>query len=78
MNIAEVITELEKSETKGFQLAKISGLLHSTWLIYKKEGFFYFFDINQKIEFTDGYRYTRMELLKEFKSAEFRLELSIN
>lgn len=78
MKISEVITELETSEAKGFQLAKISGLIHSTWLIYKKGGFFYFFDINQKVEFIDRYRYTQKELFEEFKSGKFRIELSIS
>jgi hypothetical protein len=78
MKIQEIITELNKSKSKGFQLEKRNGILTSTWLIYKKEKDFYYFDINQKIEFTDDYKYSEIELLEEFKNANFEIDLSIN
>lgn len=78
MKIQEIITELNNSKSKGFQLEKRNGILTSTWLIYKKKEDFYYFDINQKIEFTNTYKYSKIELLEEFKNANFEIDLSIN
>jgi len=39
---------------------------------------YYFFDINQKIEFEDDYKYSSIELLNELEKASFEIELSIN
>lgn len=78
MKIQEIITELKKSKSQGFQLEKRNGILTSTWLIYKKKDFYYYFDINQKIEFTDDYKYSEEEILDEFKNANFEIELSIS
>lgn len=78
MNIQEIITELKNSNLQGFQLEKRNGILASTWLIYKKKEFYYYFDINQKIEFTDDYKYSEEEILDEFKNANFEIDLSIS
>lgn len=78
MKIQEIITELKNTKSEGFQLEKRNGILTSTWLIYKKKEFYYYFDINQKIEFTDDYKYSEMEILDEFKNANFDIELSIS
>ena len=78
MKIQEIITELKNTKSEGFQLEKRNGILTSTWLIYKKKEFYYYFDINQKIEFTDDYKYSEEEILKEFKNANFEIELSIS
>jgi len=78
MKIQEIITELNKSTSKGFQIEKRNGILTSTWLIYKNKEHFYYFDINRKIEFSDDYKYSEEELLKEFKNANFEINLSIN
>lgn len=78
MNIQEIITELKNSNSQGFQLEKRNGILTSTWLIYKKKEFYYYFDINQKIEFTDDYKYSEEEILDEFKNANFEIVLSIS
>ncbi len=78
MKIQEIITELKNTKSKGFQLEKRNGILTSTWLIYKKKEFYYYFDINQKIEFTDDYKYSEEEILEEFKNANFEIELSIS
>jgi hypothetical protein len=78
MNIQEIITELKNSKSKGFQLEKINGILSSTWFIYKNEGFYYYFDINQKIEFTDTYKYSEKEILDEFKNANLKIDLPIS
>ncbi len=63
MKIEEVINKLNNSKSKGFQIEKRSGILTSTWLIYKVDGFYYYFDINQKIEFLKEYRYSKEEIL---------------
>ena len=78
MKIQQIITELKNTKSEGFQLEKRNGILTSTWLIYKKKEFYYYFDINQKIEFTDDYKYSEEEILKEFKNANFEIELSIS
>jgi hypothetical protein len=78
MKIQGIITELKNSKSEGFQLEKRNGILTSTWLIYKNKEFYYYFDINQKIEFTDEYKYSENEILEEFKNANFEIDLSIN
>ena len=78
MNITEIIIELNKNTDNGFQLSKGKGLINSTWLIYKQDGFYYYFDINQKIEFIDRYKYTKGELEKEFENSFFTIDDTIN
>lgn len=78
MKILEIITKLKTNKLQGFQLEKRNGILTSTWLIYKKKGFYYYFDINQKIEFTDEYKYSEEEILAEFKNVNYEIELFIN
>jgi len=78
MKIQEIIIELNKSKSKGFQLTKRNGILTFTRLIYKKKEHFYYFDINQKIEFVNDYKYSEEELLEEFKNVNFEIDLSIN
>jgi hypothetical protein len=53
MNIVQIIEKLEQAQPSGFQITKRTGCLSSTWLLYKRQSAFYFFDINQKIEFID-------------------------
>lgn len=78
MKIQKIITELKNSKSQGFQLEKRNGILSSTWLTYKKKEFYYYFDINQKIEFTDDYKYSEEEILVEFQNANFEIQLSIS
>tara|TARA_R110000868_G_scaffold411104_1_gene701816 strand:+ start:1571 stop:1810 length:240 start_codon:yes stop_codon:yes gene_type:complete len=79
MKIQEILVKLD-TENKyiGFQLSKRNGLINSTWLLYKKDLAYYFFDINQKIEFNDAHKYSSSELLNELGKASFEIELSIN
>ena len=74
MNINEIINELAINSSKGFQLSKGKGLINSTWLLYKKKEFYYYFDISQKIEFVDRYKYTSEELVKEFQNSFFTID----
>jgi hypothetical protein len=74
MNIQLIITNLKESNSKGLQIEKHNGILTSTWLIYKEKNKYYYFDINQKIEFTEEYCYTETELLKEFANANYTID----
>ena len=56
------------------QIEKRNGVLISTWQIYKLKDKYYYFDINQKIEFTKEYCYTESELLTEFTNAHYKIE----
>lgn len=78
MNIQEVIQQLNTSKHQGFQLEKRNGILTSTWLLYKKDGYYFYFDINQKISFVDEYKYSECEILEELKNSNFKIDLSIN
>jgi polyferredoxin len=78
MKIKEIINELNKNKSKGLQLQKQNAILSSTWIIYKIENKFYYFDINQKIEFKKEYCYTEVELLDEFNNFNYKIELAIN
>ncbi|SHF70110.1 hypothetical protein SAMN03080594_106232 [Arenibacter palladensis] len=79
MKIKEILEKLDSENNYiGFQLSKRNGLINTTWLLYKKDLAYYFFDINQKIEFEDNYKYSTIELLNELEKASFEIELSIN
>ena len=71
MNIVQIIEKLEQTQPSGLQITKRTGCLSSTWLLYKRNSAFYFFDINQKIEFIARYRYTAEELITEMPGAWF-------
>jgi len=79
MKVLEILEKLDSEEKYvGFQLSKRNGFINSTWLLYKKEKEYYFFDINQKIEFIDAYKYSKSEALIEFEKSNFEIDLSIN
>ena len=78
MNIQLIIENLQKSNSIGMQIEKQNGVLKSTWLIYKRKDKYYYFDINQKIEFTKEYCYTESELLSEFVGSNYKIEEFIN
>ena len=79
MKIKEILEKLDSENNYiGFQLSKRNGLISTTWLLYKKDMAYYFFDINQKIEFEDDYKYSSIELLNELEKASFEIELPIN
>jgi hypothetical protein len=78
MNIKDVINTINFDKTEGLQLSKRNGIVSSTWLLDKKKDVFYYFDINQKIEFTDSFKYSEEELITEFRNSIFEIELTIN
>lgn len=78
MTIQDIILALNKQDAAGFQVSKRNGLIASTWLIYKVNTLYYYFDINQKIVFEDRYAYTETELLHEFQGHDFTIELAVS
>jgi len=74
MTIEELILILEKKTNCGFEITKRKGILTSTWEIYKRKGFFYYFDVNEKIVFDKNHRYTKEELIEEFKNSYFKID----
>jgi hypothetical protein len=77
MNITEIIAKLGKRKNAGFQLTKRNGFLNSTWLIYKRNGGYYYFDVNQKIEFVDRFKYTKAELIECFDGYWFEIDFVV-
>ena len=77
MTIEQLILILEKKSDYGLEITKQKGILTSTWEIYKKGKFFYFFDVNEKILFNDNRKYTREELIEEFKNSFFRIDCEL-
>ncbi len=78
MNIKEVIIVFNTQKIEGVQLSKRNGIISSTWLLYKKFNYYYYFDVNQKIEFIDRYKYSEDELLNEFQYSIYEIDLTIN
>jgi hypothetical protein len=74
----EIINVMNSREVYGLQLSKRIGIISSTWLLYKKQSFFYYFDINQKIEFIDIFKYTKDELIREFQNSIYEIDFSID
>lgn len=74
MTIDELILILEKKANCGFEITKRKGLLTSTWEIYRRNNFFYFFDVNEKITFDENHKYSREELIEEFKNSYFKID----
>lgn len=77
MNIKEIIIKLNEKETCAFQLTKRRGILTSTWLIYKRENDYYFFDINEKIIFNEIHKYSLSKLELEFQRSYFEIDCEV-
>ncbi|MEN3323547.1 hypothetical protein VP395_07400 [Mariniflexile soesokkakense] len=77
MQAIDILNNFKENKFKGFQVSKRKGFLSSTWLIYQKDNFIYFFDIAEKIEFSDNYKYTKDEFLQEFKNSHFEIDCEI-
>ncbi len=74
MAIEELILILEKKSNCGFEITKRKGILTSTWEIYKRDNFFYYFDVSEKIIFDENHKYSREELIEEFKNSHFKID----
>lgn len=77
MNIREIAQKLNEEEISGFEITKKTGFLTSTWLIYKKENHYYYFDINEKIIFDENHKYSLEELVEEFQNSYFDIDCEV-
>ncbi|WP_418603674.1 hypothetical protein [Hwangdonia sp.] len=78
MKAEELIKQFDKINANGFQLSKRKGILTSTWLLYQKNQFYYFFDIVDKIVFNDSHKYSKDEFIEEFKNSHFEIDCVIS
>jgi hypothetical protein len=78
MTIKEIALQLGRKTISGFEITKRRGVLTSTWLLYKKEKYYYYFDVNEKISFDENHKYTLEELEMEFHDSNFEIDLEIN
>lgn len=77
MNINKITQLLIDNTESGFQITKRRGLFTSTWLIYWRENYFYYFDINEKIIFDDNHKYSLEEIEEELKNNYFEIDCKI-
>jgi hypothetical protein len=77
MTIKEIALELSKETIIGFEITKRRGVLTSTWLLYKNEKYYYYFDINEKIIFDENHKYSVEELEMEFQNLYFEIDCEI-
>ena len=77
MTIEELILILEKKSNCGFEITKRKGVLTSTWEIYRKNNFFYFFNVSEKIIFDENHKYSKEEIIEEFKNSHFKIDYEI-
>lgn len=78
MHIQEVIEQLKVIDFKGFQIEKRFGIISSTWLIYKVEQDYYFFNIDDDSEFVEENKFTEDELISKFNGFNFEIDTPIN
>ena len=74
MTIQDVIKFIDSNPNNGLQLTKLNGLLRSTWVIYKRDTSYYYFDINEKFLFDEQHRYSYEELIKEFNNCLYQID----
>jgi len=78
MTASEILQNLDSiTEGQGFQLTKRKGILTSTWLIYKRKKYYYFFDVNEDIVLNKDSRYSKEEWIKEYEHAYFEIDDTI-
>ena len=78
MTIKEIALQLGKKAISGFEITKRRGILTSTWLLYKKEKYYYYFDVDEKIIFDENHKYSLEELEMEFQNSYFEIDCEIN
>lgn len=74
MKTHEILSRLKIKSEMGLQLTKRNGLLSSTWLIYLKDGFYYYFDISEKIIFDENHKYSEEQFLEQFENSYFEID----
>lgn len=77
MDIKEILLKLDSSTKSGIEVTKRKGILTSTWIIYKRKNYYYYFNVNEKIIFDDNHKYSKIELEEEFKNSHFKIDLEI-
>jgi hypothetical protein len=77
MTIKEIALQLGEKTISGFEITKRRGILTSTWLIYKKEKYYYYFDVNEKIIFDENHKYSLEELEIEFQNSYFEIDCEV-
>jgi hypothetical protein len=76
MSIEEIIN-LHSTKCKfGLQLTKKNGILTSTWVLYFRKGFYYYFDICETFIFDEAHKYTKAEIINYFKNLKFEIDMS--
>lgn len=78
MTIKEIALQLSKKAISGFEITKRRGILTSTWLLYKKEKYYYYFDVDEKIIFDENHKYSLEELEIEFQNSYFEIDCEIS
>lgn len=78
MTIKEIALQLSKKAISGFEITKRRGILTSTWLLYKKEKYYYYFDVDEKIIFDENHKYSLEELEIEFQNSYFEIDFEIS
>jgi hypothetical protein len=78
MTIKEIALQLDKNAISGFEITKRRGMLTSTWLLYKKGKYYYYFDVDEKIIFDENHKYSLEELEMEFQNSYFEIDCEIN
>lgn len=78
MTIKEIALQLGEKTISGFEITKRRGVLTSTWLLYKKEKYYYYFDVNEKIIFDENHKYSLEELEIEFQNLYFEIDCEIS
>lgn len=76
MSIGEILLKLDDANS-GFEVTKRNGILTSTWAIYKRNDYYYYFDINEKFDFDENHKYSRQELEEEYKNSYFNIDCEI-
>ncbi|GEC70660.1 hypothetical protein SAMN05443543_102287 [Flavobacterium flevense] len=77
MDIKNITQLLIENTEIGFQITKSSGLFTSTWLIYTKENYYYYFDISEEIIFDENHRYSLEEIRKELNNNYYQIDCEI-
>jgi hypothetical protein len=77
MTIKEIALQLGEKTISGFEITKRRGILTSTWLIYKKEKYYYYFDVNEKMIFDENHKYSLEELEIEFQNSYFEIDCEV-
>ena len=78
MTIKEIALQLDKNAISGFEITKRRGMLTSTWLLYKREKYYYYFDVDEKIFFDENHKYSLEELEMEFQNSYFEIDCEIS